>query len=228
MGLDTIFATRIARMKASEIRELLKLLDRPGILSFAGGIPDPALFPSDAFAAAFADVLSGNKAGQALQYSVSEGYTPAPVDRRADGRDRRALYGGQYPDHLGVATGAGLSGQAVPVAGRYCAGGLTAGQKRGCAKNLVFAAHLVCSVIWLSNSAERIRKPSANRSWPLRLPMGREGSSLLMSGRSGVGEGPDDRIVRPGCRDHSSSLPMRSTVAISVAIRAAAASAPCQ
>ncbi|SEQ12891.1 PLP-dependent aminotransferase family protein [Thalassovita taeanensis] len=76
MGLDTIFATRIARMKASEIRELLKLLDRPGILSFAGGIPDPALFPSDAFAAAFADVLSGNKAGQALQYSVSEGYMP--------------------------------------------------------------------------------------------------------------------------------------------------------
>ena len=39
------FAARETRMKASEIRELLKLLDRPDIISFAGGIPDAALFP---------------------------------------------------------------------------------------------------------------------------------------------------------------------------------------
>ena len=39
------YATRRRRMRASEIRELLKLLDQPGIISFAGGIPDPALFP---------------------------------------------------------------------------------------------------------------------------------------------------------------------------------------
>jgi DNA-binding transcriptional MocR family regulator len=32
-------------MKASEIRELLKILEKPGIISFAGGIPDPKLFP---------------------------------------------------------------------------------------------------------------------------------------------------------------------------------------
>lgn len=76
MSLQQIFATRASRMKASEIRELLKLLDQPGIISFAGGIPDPALFPADAFAEAFADALSPERQAQALQYSVSEGYLP--------------------------------------------------------------------------------------------------------------------------------------------------------
>lgn len=76
MDWTTIFADRIGRMKASEIRELLKLLDKPDIISFAGGIPDPALFPTEAFQAAFADALSAGKQEQALQYSVSEGYAP--------------------------------------------------------------------------------------------------------------------------------------------------------
>ena len=52
MQWNQVLATRTSRMKASEIRELLKLLDQPDILSFAGGIPDPALFPKNAFAAA--------------------------------------------------------------------------------------------------------------------------------------------------------------------------------
>lgn len=76
MKWDDILATRASRMKASEIRELLKLLDQPDIISFAGGIPDPALFPKAEFAAAFSDVLSGDQATAALQYSVSEGYRP--------------------------------------------------------------------------------------------------------------------------------------------------------
>ena len=76
MDWTTIFADRMSRMKASEIRELLKLLDQPDIISFAGGIPDPALFPTQAFQAAFADALSAGKQEQALQYSVSEGYAP--------------------------------------------------------------------------------------------------------------------------------------------------------
>lgn len=69
-------ATRSSRMKASEIRELLKLLDQPEIISFAGGIPDPALFPVDAYAAAYAEALAEGGAAQALQYSVSEGHLP--------------------------------------------------------------------------------------------------------------------------------------------------------
>ena len=63
-------------MRASEIRELLKLLDEPGIISFAGGIPDPALFPVEEARDAFAAALSDASAGHALQYSVSEGSLP--------------------------------------------------------------------------------------------------------------------------------------------------------
>jgi len=76
MTLPAQFATRISRMKASEIRELLKLLDQPGMLSFAGGIPDPALFPAEAFAEAFQSALTPEHQAQALQYSISEGYLP--------------------------------------------------------------------------------------------------------------------------------------------------------
>ncbi len=76
MNWDQVFASRTSRMKASEIRELLKLLDQPDIISFAGGIPDPALFPAAAFQSAISDILSGPRAEAALQYSVSEGYKP--------------------------------------------------------------------------------------------------------------------------------------------------------
>ncbi len=76
MNWEQIFATRMKRMKASEIRELLKLLDQPDIISFAGGIPDPELFPHNAFQEALADALSPANQATALQYSVSEGYGP--------------------------------------------------------------------------------------------------------------------------------------------------------
>ena len=76
MDLQNMFAMRNNRMKASEIRELLKLLDQPGIISFAGGIPDPALFPSEAFAQAYSSALSADNSAASLQYSVSEGYVP--------------------------------------------------------------------------------------------------------------------------------------------------------
>lgn len=73
---ESVFATRSKRMRASEIRELLKLLERPDIISFAGGIPDPALFPHEEFQSAYKDILSGSEANAALQYSLSEGYKP--------------------------------------------------------------------------------------------------------------------------------------------------------
>jgi DNA-binding transcriptional MocR family regulator len=69
------FASRAARMQASEIRELLKLLAQPDIISFAGGIPDPALFPTEALSEAYRALLDDLSA-QAFQYSVSEGYLP--------------------------------------------------------------------------------------------------------------------------------------------------------
>ena len=68
------YATRASRMQASEIRELLKLLDEPDIISFAGGIPDPALFPVDLIRAAYSEALAEDAgAHKLLQYSVSEG-----------------------------------------------------------------------------------------------------------------------------------------------------------
>jgi DNA-binding transcriptional MocR family regulator len=68
------YARRAGRMAASEIRELLKVVDRPGVLSFAGGIPDPALFAVEEAKAAYTAVLGATTDG--LQYSVSEGYLP--------------------------------------------------------------------------------------------------------------------------------------------------------
>jgi DNA-binding transcriptional MocR family regulator len=74
-GWEPRYAARAERMRASEIRELLKLLEQPGIISFAGGIPDPALFPVAEAQAAYAAVLADpTLAGSGLQYSVSEGY----------------------------------------------------------------------------------------------------------------------------------------------------------
>ena len=71
------FSQRMDRVRASEIRELLKLLDQPDIISFAGGIPDPGLFPAERIQAAYDAILSTpDLARQALQYSISEGYPP--------------------------------------------------------------------------------------------------------------------------------------------------------
>lgn len=74
---DKHYATRAGRMAASEIRELLKVLDQPDVISFAGGIPDPALFPRATIAAAYQRILGDPTRGAAaLQYSASEGYRP--------------------------------------------------------------------------------------------------------------------------------------------------------
>src|SRR3982751_4611690 len=77
MRWETQFAKRASRITASEIRELLKLLGRPDIISFAGGIPDPSLFPVEEIAEAHARILRDPELSRcALQYSVSEGHLP--------------------------------------------------------------------------------------------------------------------------------------------------------
>jgi DNA-binding transcriptional MocR family regulator len=71
------FAPRLRQAKVSAIRELLKLLDDPAIVSFAGGIPDPDLFPREELAAAAQRILGDpQRAAVALQYAPSEGYAP--------------------------------------------------------------------------------------------------------------------------------------------------------
>ena len=68
-------ARRAARMNPSIIREILKVTEKPGILSMAGGLPSADTFPVDALKAACDKVLSEN-AREALQYAASEGFAP--------------------------------------------------------------------------------------------------------------------------------------------------------
>jgi 2-aminoadipate transaminase len=69
------FAQRTKPIKSSVIRELLKLTQRPEVISFAGGLPAPELFPIERFQQACQRVLA-EKGARALQYGTTEGYAP--------------------------------------------------------------------------------------------------------------------------------------------------------
>ncbi len=69
------FADRLNNVETSAIRELFKLLGKPGIISFAGGFPDSALFDVDGIREATLTALSKDP-GAALQYGATEGYGP--------------------------------------------------------------------------------------------------------------------------------------------------------
>ena len=66
-------AQRLAGVASSPVRELLALLDRPEVVSFAGGLPAPELFDLDGVRAAYEQVLWGSHARRALQYAPTEG-----------------------------------------------------------------------------------------------------------------------------------------------------------
>jgi 2-aminoadipate transaminase len=68
-------AQRAEKMNPSVIREILKVTEKPGIISFAGGLPSPQTFPIDAMREASERVLRDNGKA-ALQYAASEGYAP--------------------------------------------------------------------------------------------------------------------------------------------------------
>ena len=69
------FADRLQNIETSAIRELFKLLGKPGIISFAGGFPDPALFDVEGLKMSSEAVLSNNP-GPVLQYGATEGWGP--------------------------------------------------------------------------------------------------------------------------------------------------------
>ena len=69
------FADRLANVETSAIRELFKLLGKPGIISFAGGFPDSAMFDVEGIREASERVLR-EEPGAALQYGATEGYQP--------------------------------------------------------------------------------------------------------------------------------------------------------
>jgi 2-aminoadipate transaminase len=69
------FARRMSQVHASAIREILKVTERPDVLSFAGGLPAPEAFPAEALLQAHSDVLR-REPGAALQYGPTEGHGP--------------------------------------------------------------------------------------------------------------------------------------------------------
>lgn len=106
------FAKRLDNVETSAIRELFKLLGKPGIISFAGGFPDSAMFDVQGIQEASNKALNEN-AGLALQYGATEGYMPLREQLAAF----MATKGAQdvYAEHLMVTTG---SQQALDLLGK--------------------------------------------------------------------------------------------------------------
>ena len=66
-------AAQLADVRSSPVRDLLELTQRDEVISFAGGLPAPELFPAELIAGAFATALAPTVAARALQYSRTEG-----------------------------------------------------------------------------------------------------------------------------------------------------------
>ncbi len=96
------FADRLNNVETSAIRELFKLLGKPGIISFAGGFPDSAMFDVEGIREASARALS-EEPGAALQYGATEGYNPLREQLAAFMASKGVK--GLSPDGLIVTTG---------------------------------------------------------------------------------------------------------------------------
>ena len=71
--MDSRYASRMSTIPKSFIRKILRVTEQPGMISFAGGLPNPRFFPVRAMAEAAATTLNGT-GESALQYSTTEGY----------------------------------------------------------------------------------------------------------------------------------------------------------
>ncbi|MBS0301411.1 MAG: PLP-dependent aminotransferase family protein [Proteobacteria bacterium] len=106
------FAKRLDNVETSAIRELFKLLGKPGIISFAGGFPDSAMFDVAGIQAAVDQALK-DEPGAALQYGATEGYQP--LREQLAGFMQSKGVQGLAPDQLIVTTG---SQQALDLLGK--------------------------------------------------------------------------------------------------------------
>ncbi|WP_322995949.1 PLP-dependent aminotransferase family protein [Castellaniella sp.] len=75
INTPAVFSQRAMQLTSSAIREILKITERPEVISFAGGLPSPSGFPIAELRAAFDRVLD-TQGATALQYGRTEGYTP--------------------------------------------------------------------------------------------------------------------------------------------------------
>jgi DNA-binding transcriptional MocR family regulator len=110
------FADRLNNVETSAIRELFKLLGKPGIISFAGGFPDSAMFDVDGIRAASNAALA-EEPGAALQYGATEGYQPLREQLAAFMASKGAR--DVAPEQLIVTTG---SQQALDLLGKTMIG----------------------------------------------------------------------------------------------------------
>ena len=110
------FAKRLDNVETSAIRELFKLLGKPGIISFAGGFPDSAMFDVAGIEAASRKALA-EEPGAALQYGATEGYQPLREQLAAFMHAKGA--GDVEPGQLIVTTG---SQQALDLLGKTMVG----------------------------------------------------------------------------------------------------------
>ncbi|MBR1457499.1 MAG: PLP-dependent aminotransferase family protein [Oscillospiraceae bacterium] len=96
------FADRMGGIKASDIRELLKIAARPDIISFAGGLPAPELFPVENMKAAL-DAVMDEQGRAAMQYGPTDGY----LRLREQICERVAAKNGIHtdPDHVFITAG---------------------------------------------------------------------------------------------------------------------------
>jgi 2-aminoadipate transaminase len=106
------FADRLNNVETSAIRELFKLLGKPGIISFAGGFPDSAMFDVDGIRIA-ANAALTQEPGAALQYGATEGY--GPLREEIAGFMRNKGTQELAPEQLIVTTG---SQQALDLLGK--------------------------------------------------------------------------------------------------------------
>ena len=75
MKFENLLAERTERMRASAIREIIKVVSQPGMVSLAGGIPAPESFPLDIMQELVSKVFA-KYGSQALQYDRTEGFIP--------------------------------------------------------------------------------------------------------------------------------------------------------
>ncbi len=75
MDIQNALASRVTSLKASAIREIFKMLGQADVISFAGGIPSPELFPANEWGELLKDMME-SKGKSALVYGVTEGYAP--------------------------------------------------------------------------------------------------------------------------------------------------------
>ncbi|MBO0783182.1 MAG: PLP-dependent aminotransferase family protein [Ktedonobacteraceae bacterium] len=101
MAWDQRYAQRVKRIQGSAIRELLKVTEMPGTISLAGGLPAAEIFPIEKIAAVTQRILEKN-GGQALQYGLTEGYTPLR-ELLADRLQQEGINAG--PDNILITTG---------------------------------------------------------------------------------------------------------------------------